>query len=328
MIVVAPAVQGGVLDYASLVVGRLDAGSRLVTVRRHEGRVLRHHMQDEVVYLHYSGYGYARRGAPLGLLRAVEASRRTRRALIVYFHELYAFGPPWSSAFWLSPLQQYICRRLVALADGWLTSCESYAELLRGVAGAKPHAILPVFSNVGEARSFQAHREPRAVVFGGAALRQATYDAGGDSLLNWARSASVTIDDIGPPLADASLVGRLLAAGVRLCGRLSGDEVHRLLATARYGAVSRSADLLAKSGVFAAYCAHGVCPIVFHHGASRADGLLAGEQFAVDLPSLGDETVTARIAQAAWRWYQTHTVDRHVAVLMEVSAAAARGSAA
>jgi hypothetical protein len=328
MIVVAPAVQGGVLDYASLVVGRLDAGSRLVPVRPHEAGVLRQHMQGEVVCLHYSGYGYARRGAPLGLLRALEASRRTRRALIVYFHELYASGPPWSSACWLSPLQRLIFRRLAELADGWMTSCERYAGLMPRSATRKPHAIVPIPSNVGEMRAFQIRREPRVIVFGGSELRRSTYAAAGEAFFDWARAADVSIDDVGPPLGDAGLEARLRTAGVRLCGRLDADEAHRMLASARYGVLARSGSLLAKSSVFAAYCAHGVCPIVFDRGASHADGLRAGEQFAVELPRPGTETASVRIGEAAWEWYQAHTVDRHVAVLLEVSAAAARGSAA
>ncbi len=328
MIVVAPDVQGGVLDYASLVVGRLDAGSRLVTLRPHEAGVLRQHMQDEVVYLHYSGYGYARRGAPLGLLRVLETSRRTRRALIVYFHELYASGPPWSSACWLSPLQRLVFRRLAELADGWMTSCERYAGLMPRSAIRKPHAIVPIPSNVGEMRAFQVRREPRVIVFGGSELRRSTYVAAGEALLDWARAVGVSIYDVGPPLGDVGLEARLRAAGARLCGRLDADGAHQVLASARYGVLARSNNLLAKSSVFAAYCAHGVCPIVIGGGASTADGLRAGEQFAVELPRSATETATVQIAEAAWKWYQTHTVDRHLAVLLEVSAAAARGSAA
>src|SRR5688572_26176134 len=60
---------------------------------------------DATVLLHYEGYGYANRGCPVWLVKALEQWRmaNNRRKLVTMFHELYATGPPWTSSFWLSP---------------------------------------------------------------------------------------------------------------------------------------------------------------------------------------------------------------------------------
>ena len=67
------------------------------------------------VILHYVNYGYQPRGVPFHLR---DFARRLRGKLrgrwLTAFHELYAFGPPWRSAFWLRPLQVKIARDLIA----------------------------------------------------------------------------------------------------------------------------------------------------------------------------------------------------------------------
>src|SRR5262249_55336746 len=59
------------------------------------------------VVLHFSGYGYQKRGVPAWLVQGLQIwSRRAGRVpLLTIFHELYATGRPWQSAFWVSPLQ-------------------------------------------------------------------------------------------------------------------------------------------------------------------------------------------------------------------------------
>src|SRR5437763_11985208 len=81
---------------------------------------------DATVLLHYEGYGYATRGCPLWLVNALEQWRAedNRRRLVTMFHELYATGPPWTSAFWLSSVQRKLMTRLARLSDPWMTSLE------------------------------------------------------------------------------------------------------------------------------------------------------------------------------------------------------------
>ncbi len=58
------------------------------------------------VLLHYVNYGFQKRGVPFRLLTILQALVEQHRGrMVTIFHELYASGPPWTSAFWLRPLQ-------------------------------------------------------------------------------------------------------------------------------------------------------------------------------------------------------------------------------
>ena len=76
------------------------------------------------VLLHYVGYGYAKRGCPLWLVDGLRhwRSEGNNRKLVTMFHELYAFGPPWTSSFWLSPLQRKLAARLAQMSNCCITS--------------------------------------------------------------------------------------------------------------------------------------------------------------------------------------------------------------
>src|SRR5262245_37681211 len=54
------------------------------------------------VLLHYVNYGFQERGVPYRLLSILRALRKRQRGrFVTVFHELFASGPPWRSAFWL-----------------------------------------------------------------------------------------------------------------------------------------------------------------------------------------------------------------------------------
>src|SRR6266513_2083086 len=58
------------------------------------------------VLLHYVNYGFQKRGVPFRLLTILQALVEQHRGrMVTIFHELYASGPPWTSAFWVRPLQ-------------------------------------------------------------------------------------------------------------------------------------------------------------------------------------------------------------------------------
>jgi len=122
--------------------------------------------------LHYEGYGYAQRGCPFWLVDGVERWRQgsDARRLVTMFHELYAKGPPWTSSFWLSPLQKNLTTRLARFSDQWSTSLERYARVVQRMSGRESSAQnhLPVFSSIGEPRSTSSlnERRRRLVVFG------------------------------------------------------------------------------------------------------------------------------------------------------------------
>lgn len=318
IIVVTPG-QGGVRDFADLLVGAIqhEHAVQVIPWQQDSGHeTVERIVAADCVYLQYSGYGYAKRGAPSWLLRDLLRIRHRIKRFGVFFHELYGFGPPWSSAFWLSPAQRHFAIELSKLSDFWLTNREGSAQWLCQYAGEKPHAVLPVFSNVGEMAAYSTVRAPKAVVFGGANLRKESYIAAGAALFAWARMQGVEIHDIGPPIGDLIVSATLKNAGVVQHGRLEYEKVSRQLSDASFGIVAYPVDYVAKSGVFAAYCAHGVCPVLISKKFLPADGLVAGTHYLAGLPDRAAvSNVISDIGAAAWGWYQPHQVKVHADTL-------------
>ena len=89
-------------------------------------------LEAETVLLHYSGYGYAPRGAPFWLVEGLGRWKKLRahHRLIVMFHETWASGLPWQSSFWLSPLQRWCVARIARLADAVVTNTSYYRARL------------------------------------------------------------------------------------------------------------------------------------------------------------------------------------------------------
>ena len=67
---------------------------------------------------------------------------------------------------------------------------------------------------------------------------------------------------------------------------------------------------LAKSGVFAAYCAHRMIPVVSSHKRGSADGLQAGEHYWLvsKRKTQRHHNTGQNIADNAFAWYQTHSM--------------------
>lgn len=339
-----PAGPGGVRDFAEVLqqcwrrrglaceIHALDPAQGLPRSLRPAG--LAH--APAAVLLHYSGYGYQRRGLPLSLLRQLRDLRQQWRAglrLVSYFHESYADGPPWSSAFWLSGLQSRLGLQLARMSDGVCTNAQAHAAWLlqahERLAG-QVH-VLPVFSAIGEpeppaAEPLQTAREPVAVVFGAAltrarALRTTVALAGA---LRWhGVERLLEVGPGGPAAVPAGLP-------VQYLGRLEAPALHALLRRVHVGLIDYPASLLAKSSVFAALAAHGV-PVLNTRGHDHdADGLRAGQHYLslVDAPGQrpGATPVLRRpclahpddwqaVAAQALAWYHPHQAEHQAQVL-------------
>jgi hypothetical protein len=267
--------------------------------------------------LHYSGYGYAANGIPHRLVQDLCYWRQAvpGRRLLVVFHELFARQPPWRKGFWWAPLQRRLLRRLITCCDGGFSNLELHSHWLRH-HGLEPFATLPVPSNVGETSvplslSERAHQ---LVVFGGRSQRLAAHAAlrRHPSLL--ARLGITAVHDVGPPL-DPPLAPSQSGLPVHCHGLLPEAEVATLLSQSQLAAVSYPLPFLAKSGIFAAICAHGALPLVLNAGpraAAQADGLRASYQFITPswlqdhLDPIAALAAGQAISTAAWQWYQSH----------------------
>ena len=313
---ICPAVTGGVDDYVDVIRSNSSASHKL-PIAIAAGQII---ALPDVCFLHYSGYGYAKRGAPSWLLNNIRLQRPKIRALGILFHELYAIGPPWTSAFWLSPQQRKIASELAKLSDFWITNRQGSADWLLRHTPSKPYAVLPVFSNVGEKTVYSETCGGKLVVFGSAELRKRTYKAAGERLFAWASKQGLTVLDIGTPIEDPAVAALLRRERVTLYGRMAPYDVSALLADASFGLVEYPTDYVAKSGVFAAYCSHGVCPILISECDKRSDGLVANEHYLAEIPTQKiSKNIRTGIARSAWEWYQPHRVQSHLEMINRLS---------
>ncbi|MEJ7686829.1 MAG: hypothetical protein WKG52_07495 [Variovorax sp.] len=319
-ITLIPSGTGGVRDYASLLGSPLQTPIMELTQTTDTSA-----LSGDLVLLHFSGYGYQKRGVPLWLIDRVRSLRTRFNAVGVVFHELFASGPPWSSAFWLHGYQKRIARDLLGLADFWLTNREVSARWLHDQYPLKPHRVLPVFSNVGEPAAIETDRQPTMVVFGSWGIRRQVYQWANGEVFRSAKRHGLEIHDIGPAPEDDALSKQMAQEGVVVRGKLPAEQVSRELSAATFGALTYPVDCASKSGVFAAYCAHSLCPILLWKDYGVYDGLEADVHYLAGFDAIGaSDTNAASIARAARAWYEPHRVDAHVAALKTLMTEARR----
>ena len=269
--------------------------------------------RSAAVLVHLSGYGYSPDGAPALLASAlarVKASGRFRIA--VYFHELFASGPPWKSAFWHSRRQQREVRAIAQLCDLTVTNTRKHADWLeRKFPQPSTLKLMPVFSTVGEAQVLEpfAARQPSIAVFGLPGSRQAAYKQ--------LTSLAPTLDalgvkailDIGPPSDTPPDVNGI---AVSCQGQLAAANLARVLSFCRFGFMAHPSFCMAKSSVFAGYCAQGVIPVLAESFRGEVDGLTDGihvvsPSSVESAKSLGWENCS----RSAWNWYMEHRLRVH-----------------
>jgi hypothetical protein len=279
-------------------------------------------VEEARVLLQLSGYGYSRRGCPFWLLDGLKRWRgkQTDARLVTMFHELYAWGPPWSSTFWVSPAQRMVAAGIARRSDVAVTNIQRHREALERFDSSKRGSIevLAIPSNVGEplACGEMGLRARSMVVFGLPGSRKRTYDLRMGALQRACEELGITeVLDVGGTFEGIpERVGRV---PVRKHGVLGAAELSLLLAGAMAGFVDYPPRYLGKSGVFAAYCAHRLIPVV-PVGAdghlSAADGIECGVHYCGVAGEKGQEFVPSNpqtMADSAWQWYQGHSLKHH-----------------
>jgi hypothetical protein len=281
--------------------------------------------------LHFSGYGYQKRGVPLWLVQGLRLwnRRASRLPLLTIFHELYATGRPWQSSFWVSPLQKQIARSILNLSSAAIAPTDWYRKRLSEWRDGRPIEVttMPVFSNVGEPGRCSAPRtrSAAAVVFGLAGVEDRLFGIYRPDLERIIAALSIEkIFDVGPRF---SSVPRTLA-GVPVIskGVLPRAAVSELLQRTRFGFIAYPLDFIGKSGVFAAYAAHGVVPIVLSDKQGAFDGLQPARHFFDGLRLGTDAGVQdlALLQDNLLRWYTSHSVKVQADFIMDSISRAGR----
>ena len=284
------------------------------------------------VLLHYVNYGFQKRGVPfrlLSILRGLHQQRRGR--LVTIFHELYASGPPWTSAFWLRPLQMHLAKLVGRLSDACIVSSDNFRRELQRMVPSAQIELHPVPSGLGEPSLSPdqiANRDPhRWVIFGGTALVER-------SLRTFRQLLPRIPDSIAPkklfvlggednPIAHSLFVD-LVRHGTDSPGRAFESDYRPRIAAADASEILKTCSfawfnyfhrpdvetsVILKSSAFAATCAHAVIPVFPHRGSAisldgdRLPGPFFGASDRCEIPGAADR---ARIAAGIYDWYQRH----------------------
>ena len=274
----------------------------------------------QAIIVHFSAYPYFNSslkgslgvGTPfwfVDALRSVVTSGQIK--LVVMFHELPKLY--WKQFYvfdFLNPIQCIVSRRLAQMADTVLTSSTRFQSVLSKWIG-KDVAKLSIFSSMGEPEVIipLRARQRRVIVFGGSA-RARIYNNHSPALIQSCQLLGIDeIYDIGSTLN----LPNYTHAGIdlRSIGFRSPVEISELLSTSLAGCIDYSPfpGNLGKSSVFAAYCAHGLVPILTRYNPSEVDDLYNDRHYLV----LGSELAILNlnrlqiVADTAHQWYVGHT---------------------
>ena len=278
------------------------------------------------VLIHYVGYGYHSRGAPLWFAQAVRRLKRdvgehaVPSRVLTVFHELFAMGRLWESSFWLSPMQRLLAKDIARMSDGIMTNRAASARWLgraRGRMQPCPLHWLPVFSNVGEPAELTAVTErPRtAVIWGSAETRQRIYRTQVALLGEFVRAQGIKeLHDIGATASVFPDFGKHIRTIAH--GLLPPDQIGKILRGARFGFFDYNLDYLTKSGIYAAYCAYGLVPV--HITASEQSSKINNQPM---LPltiaarrAIGDAELI-ELSKSTREWYLPHSKQEHAKVI-------------
>ena len=325
---------GGVGDYAAVLSAKFDeAGDAMATLVSCPGAREAHRTNHvtflpqpdaealaraieryDRVLLHFSGYGYARRGLCRWLVDGLSRwkARSHGRRLVTMFHEVYATGPIWRSSFWTSSAQKRIARDLAILSDAGFVSSQGGRDQLTQLAPDLPLELLPVFSNVGEPKAPKtlSKRSGQAVVFGGPTRRDRVYKALGravGAVADCFGQAGVTeIIDIGPEM---DVPKQVAGCPVTALGPRPAEEVTAKLSDARIGLVDYPGHVFTKSGIAAAYFAHRLVVLNTSPVSGFPFDLKDGEQFLRLESFVRCPEKTQAIADGGYAWYLQHDVN-------------------
>lgn len=252
------------------------------------------------ILLEFTPLAYSRIGLSWPLLLQVMRWRWQGSRVITYFHELpFPNGRGWKRQLAVA-LQRAYCMLLAAASAHSLVNQQQERRWLQLSCGCHRLSFLPTCSNVGEsdAAANPANRLLQVVVFGSPGKRRHAHalvaSQGGYRRLF---GSNVSVIDIGEPMP----LPHQLISEVTLLGSLPSVEIQEHLLASRYGFFYAEPDQFSKSGVFAAYCANGVVPILAHSAPDQPAYYLTPEEIAA-------ESQRFLNPEAVWRscrhWYR------------------------
>ncbi len=275
------------------------------------------------IILHFSAYPYFNtslrgvfgKGTPFWFASDLKSLVQNRKIkLIVMFHELPKLH--WKQFFFfnfLNPIHSNVSRRLAKIADTIITN-STYQQTMLSKWSGKNVTKVQIFSNMGEPDTvpFITDRQRRLIIFGGSA-RARIYQKHFVALIESCKLLGITeIYDVGPPVP----IPEYSDIDIKLVqmGFLSQPEISELLLTSFAGCLDyfRCPGGLGKSGVFSAYCAYGLVPILTEYDASEDDEIYINQNYLVLGSQLSDLSLDQlqAVAHKAHKWYQNHALPK------------------
>lgn len=233
------------------------------------------------VVLQYSNYPYLRGklDAPTWLIEGLNALKQRGLRIVIMFHELPTLRYRFIRC--PNPVQRRVSRGLAQVADVVVTNNTAFQQTLASWA-MPPVYCMPNFSTIGEPERVKPLRDrSRSLIIFGSSDRGRIYHNNLPRLQQICQQLHIeTLYDIGRPINwdDDSL-----APGVNVVqtGFLPAAEVSQLMSNALAGVFDyqRFPHNLAKSTVYAAYCAHGLLPISNRRTLRPQDGIIANQHY-------------------------------------------------
>ena len=251
------------------------------------------------VVLHYVGYAYQKKGAPIWLPAALRLwKQRSGGRLCVIFHEIHAVGTPRQSAYWLQPLTKRIVTQLADLADSWVTTNEAATVGLvqgLGVSGTRGR-VLPVGSVIEPSALVDFERpwplsnggKLRVIVFGLPSSRASAMRAHTNILkLACERDLIESIALVGKS-GDASQNEAMQQLQEQIAPNrgaefwqtradLTPDQISQLFAENHLALSRNLPEHLTKSTIYAAACVHGLITLCLPARSEATPDLKLGQ---------------------------------------------------
>ena len=284
------------------------------------------------VILHYVNYGYQPRGVPFHLRHFARQLRgKLRGRWLTAFHELYASGPPWGSAFWLRPLQVKIARDLIDISDACFVSNRTIEKEIHAYDAAKEIHLAPVMSNFGEPEitDFSAASPKHWAICGGTALVSR-------SLISFRRMRQAIPSAFAP--AQLHVIGGRDEAATRVliddlatgssglsCSyhpEVSAERASELLRQCSFawldyfGHGRMWPGMILKSSAFAACCAHGLVPVLSHREdvfAIEGDPFPSPFFMTPGLVHFPPPDGLRAMREKVYSWYHAHAASQRLA---------------
>lgn len=274
----------GLADHAEVISVALEPhGIRARIIKLSQAH---HDRSREPVLIQFTPLAYSAVGLPLGLLLQLVVWRLQGRRVLLFFHELPFSQRPSLKQSLAVISQWWMCGLLSLSSSATVVNQRSRGWGWRLISLLRQPLFLPSFSNIGEAKDapLPEQRSLQVVIFGSPGKRRHAHRTV-EQLGGYQRvfGMGVKVLDIGEPLSEAERP----PGEVNCLGPLSRTEVLALLLQSRFGLFYAEPQQFSKSGVFAAYCATGVLPVIAVADAEPGELFLAPREMVAGGPEPG-----------------------------------------